>query len=99
MGKDGKATYVANAQNHVRCETCDIEDTNRHVNRLPAGWRRTSFWEYVIPTIRLSAYVWTDLQAGQRLIDRRHHICSQGSLCQGTGVFLDLSNCTEAGNW
>lgn len=64
-----------------------------------AGWRRTSLWEHVIPTIRLSAYVWADLQAGQRSIDRRHHICSQGSLCQGTGVFLDLGNCTEAGNW
>ncbi len=33
--KDGKETYVINAQNCVHCKTCDIKDPNQNINWVP----------------------------------------------------------------
>lgn len=33
--KDGKETFVINAQNCVHCKTCDIKDPNQNINWVP----------------------------------------------------------------
>ncbi|TCU22860.1 ferredoxin-like protein FixX, partial [Rhizobium azibense] len=33
--KDGKDTFVINAQNCVHCKTCDIKDPNQNINWVP----------------------------------------------------------------
>ena len=35
VAKDGKDTYVINAQNCVHCKTCDIKDPNQNINWVP----------------------------------------------------------------